>query len=643
MNPGPESSVIWVPLLVLLAVFVLPDALAAIRGAELQHDDRVLQNLNTSAAIAAALLVAPRVLQIHELSVLWFWSGGVMLALTVFWWLMKQPGSLVPIVACKAAGLIALGVITEYDGHLRWLALLVQAFVLLTAARVTAIRGLRTMMLVVWGISLLLVIRALVTGEPLPVSGTLVYLGFSAVLLGYDERWLGAARGFSLLAGTLLGITAGYAGDSLALAGWAPAAFMAMAVLLALAGWVSGGWRGPAVAAGILVAGAHLAMLAFAHRLYPDWWLWANEGVLLAGVIGLGAAMHRFAAATDVSDILRTVRTIAACAAVVVLEAVLFKGLARGEALAASVGTAIVLLALSPWVRAWPLVIASTLGLVLGWLLHRPLRVRMDDPWLLVASTGAWALPVIWQLSSRRQELIAEPKYRRLLAVVLTLLATWISLLALRSNFTGPALFAAVATEALAVFVLAWRLGLRPAFPAASVLLLGGAWWTASALARHFGWLVQPDWLALAAVLGLAGVALALPVLGRHRTVTDSAVWRRYALWIHGVGALLMLFWFFAEQTGVLAPYATVLWGGVAIALFVVGLFARERVYRLVGLAGLALCVPRVFLVDLDSTLYRIVAFVVLGLVLLWVGFSYHRFRHLIAEPDEPAVNPPQG
>jgi uncharacterized membrane protein len=86
-----------------------------------------------------------------------------------------------------------------------------------------------------------------------------------------------------------------------------------------------------------------------------------------------------------------------------------------------------------------------------------------------------------------------------------------------------------------------------------------------------------------------------------------------------------------------------VLWGEVAIALFVVGLFARERVYRLVGLAGLALCVPRVFLVDLDSTLYRIVAFVVLGLVLLWVGFSYHRFRHLIAEPDEPAVNPPQG
>lgn len=49
------------------------------------------------------------------------------------------------------------------------------------------------------------------------------------------------------------------------------------------------------------------------------------------------------------------------------------------------------------------------------------------------------------------------------------------------------------------------------------------------------------------------------------------------------------------------------------------------------GLSGLALCIPRVFIVDIDSTLYRIGVFFVLGVVLLWVGFSYHRFRHLNA------------
>ena len=57
----------------------------------------------------------------------------------------------------------------------------------------------------------------------------------------------------------------------------------------------------------------------------------------------------------------------------------------------------------------------------------------------------------------------------------------------------------------------------------------------------------------------------------------------------------------------------------------------RERAARLAGLSGLALCIPGVFIVDIDSTLYRIGAFFVLGVVLLWVGFSYHRFRHLIA------------
>jgi uncharacterized membrane protein len=61
-------------------------------------------------------------------------------------------------------------------------------------------------------------------------------------------------------------------------------------------------------------------------------------------------------------------------------------------------------------------------------------------------------------------------------------------------------------------------------------------------------------------------------------------------------------------------------------------LSSRERAARLAGLSGLALCIPRVFIVDIDSTLYRIGAFFVVGVVLLWVGFFYHRFRHLIAD-----------
>jgi uncharacterized membrane protein len=116
-----------------------------------------------------------------------------------------------------------------------------------------------------------------------------------------------------------------------------------------------------------------------------------------------------------------------------------------------------------------------------------------------------------------------------------------------------------------------------------------------------------------------------------------------------GLGKLLVVlggalaFFAMAAQRGVLAPYITVGWGLLACALFLAGLVARSRPHRLLGLVGLALCVGRVFLVDLNSTMHRIIAFVVLGLVLLAVGFSYQKFRHLIVDDaeDEPKPSVP--
>ena len=50
----------------------------------------------------------------------------------------------------------------------------------------------------------------------------------------------------------------------------------------------------------------------------------------------------------------------------------------------------------------------------------------------------------------------------------------------------------------------------------------------------------------------------------------------------------------------------------------------------------MAVCIPRVFIVDIHSALHRIAAFGVLGVVLLLVGFLYHRFQDLIEKaPDE--------
>ncbi len=109
-----------------------------------------------------------------------------------------------------------------------------------------------------------------------------------------------------------------------------------------------------------------------------------------------------------------------------------------------------------------------------------------------------------------------------------------------------------------------------------------------------------------------------------------------------GGGALLVWFALFAAQRGGLAPYATVGWGLAAVALFMTGLFLRAAVYRRLGLLGLGLCIPRVLWVDLDSTLHRVIAFIALGLVLLCVGFSYHRFKHLVVDESKtpPDSNP---
>jgi hypothetical protein len=324
-----------------------------------------------------------------------------------------------------------------------------------------------------------------------------------------------------------------------------------------------------------------------------------------------------------------------------VLATVFTKGLGRDEALAATAGAAVLLLWLIPWAQRWPLAVTAAFGLAWGWLLYGPLQWRTAEPWLFAAMAGAWALPVILQLAPDRLAQIATADNRRMLLGLQGVLATWITLLAVHANFTGPMLIAAVTAVALLVFGLAWRLGVRVALPASSVLLLAGALWAGVGLLSSTAWLMQTNGWTVVTVLALAAVAAWLPLLAR--TLADWADgWRRFALWAHGAGALLMLFWFFAAQRGSLAPYVTVLWGVSAIGLFVTGLFARERVYRLLGLTGLALCIPRVFLVDIDSTLYRIAAFVVLGLVLLWVGFSYHRFRHLITDADDVPGNKPQ-
>ena len=85
----------------------------------------------------------------------------------------------------------------------------------------------------------------------------------------------------------------------------------------------------------------------------------------------------------------------------------------------------------------------------------------------------------------------------------------------------------------------------------------------------------------------------------------------------------------------------SVLWGLYALALLVMGIRHASRSLRLVGLALLGITVVKIFAVDLDQldTVYRIVAFLALGVVLLFAAFMYlkHSNRFSPATPKESA------
>ena len=133
----------------------------------------------------------------------------------------------------------------------------------------------------------------------------------------------------------------------------------------------------------------------------------------------------------------------------------------------------------------------------------------------------------------------------------------------------------------------------------------------------------------VACVLGITGILLYGVLLAARRSHP-----RPLSLVPAAVGTALS-FWVFAGSNVGVEKLATVCWGVTSILVFIAGLAGGLRNYRMVGLIGLGLCLIRMFIVDIDDTLYRIIAFFVIAVVLLLIGYLYNRFRHLIEAFDE--------
>lgn len=129
-------------------------------------------------------------------------------------------------------------------------------------------------------------------------------------------------------------------------------------------------------------------------------------------------------------------------------------------------------------------------------------------------------------------------------------------------------------------------------------------------------------------------IALLALLFARLRGENDS---RPLAI-ASGVGALVLLFLFLTFELntvlhrflpGMRAGGLTLLWALYALALLLAGLHRGVRGLRYAGLALFAIVVGKVFLVDLAGleSIYRIVAFIVLGIVLFLAALLYLRNR----------------
>ena len=92
---------------------------------------------------------------------------------------------------------------------------------------------------------------------------------------------------------------------------------------------------------------------------------------------------------------------------------------------------------------------------------------------------------------------------------------------------------------------------------------------------------------------------------------------------------LATLLWSAVLHGKVSGGLLTVAWGLEGLLLLGAGFVLRERVLRLQGLVLLLVCILKLFLYDMRNleTLYRILSFIALGLILLCVSWIYSRFR----------------
>lgn len=137
------------------------------------------------------------------------------------------------------------------------------------------------------------------------------------------------------------------------------------------------------------------------------------------------------------------------------------------------------------------------------------------------------------------------------------------------------------------------------------------------------------NWITVPLAVGL--LLLGYMILNRHRESREAqgvgglgAGYNRYP-WF-AAQALLLFGFIWVEVSG---TELTVWLSGYGLGMVVLGFALQERVARLTGLGMLSVCILKLFLYDLRGLtgLPRVLSFIVLGMVLIVVSYTYTRFK----------------
>ena len=139
-----------------------------------------------------------------------------------------------------------------------------------------------------------------------------------------------------------------------------------------------------------------------------------------------------------------------------------------------------------------------------------------------------------------------------------------------------------------------------------------------------------PSYLAAAGPLGMQRILRRFSDGASEETV-QSGLYHRAQHPILIVIGLLLLWWVLSSDVKIWAQgfYLTVTWSLFAFATFGAGWTLKERTYRLASLAILGATLMRVLVIDvwaLDQVA-RIWSFIVIGVVLMALGYVYSRFQ----------------